>query len=103
MRNVNGHYTLECDHRRHVPAALNERSLLVSGLALPRTKSLVISSAVRSFDAQVDSPPIEMRRADVVYDFLQMPTNANKPSRTFSEEFGGNTPGSCLRDTRFLP
>ena len=84
MRHVNAGCTLGCAHRPQLPAALNERSSLVSGLAFPRTKTtgdvyvddLVVSSVVHFFDVHVDSPPIEVRRADAVYDFLQMPTNA---------------------------
>ena len=97
MRNANAGYTLGCAHRRQLPAALNERSLLVCEVAFPRTKTpgdvfidvLVVSSVVLFLDVHVDSPPIEVRRANAIHDVFQMPTNANKPGRTFSEESRG--------------
>ena len=96
-RDVNAVYMLKCAHRRQLLAAraLNERSLLIRGLPFPRTKTigdlhiddLVILSALQFPDVHVASLPIEVRRADALYDFFQMPTNAGKSGSTLTGEF----------------
>ena len=93
---VNALYTLECAHRRQLLAAraLNERSLPIRGLSVPRTKTigdvyiddLAILSVLQFSDVHVASLPIEVRRADALYDFFQMPTNAGKSGRESSGE-----------------
>ena len=97
MGDVTVVYTLECAHRRHLLAAraLNERSLLIRGLHFPRTKTigdvyiddLVILSVLQFPNVHLDSSPIEVQRADAVYDFFQKPTNAGKSGSTLSREF----------------
>ena len=97
MGNVNAVYTLECAHRRQLLAAraLNERSLLVIGIPFPRTKTirdvyiddLVIVGVLQFADVHVDSTPIQVQRADPLYDFLQMPTNVGKSGSTLTGEF----------------
>ena len=68
MGDVNAAYTLECAHRRHLLAAraLSGRSLPITGLPFPRTKTigdvciddLVILSVLQQFsDVHVDSSP----------------------------------------------
>ena len=94
---VNAVYTLGWCHRRHLLAAraLNERSLLVRGPSFWRTKTIgdvcvddfVILSILQVSDVHVGSSPIEAQRADALYDFFQMPTNASKSGSTFSGEF----------------
>ena len=101
MGDVNGVHTLECARRRQLFAAraLNERSLLIKGLPFPRTKTigdvyiddLVILSVLQSSDVHVASSPIEVQRADALYDFLQMPTNAGKPGSTLAASSGEGT------------
>ena len=96
---VNAVFTLECAHRRQLLAAqtLNERSLLIRGLLFPRTKTigdvfiddLVILSVLQFSDVHVDSSLIEVQRADALYDFLQMATNASKSGSTLAGEFWG--------------
>ena len=96
MGDVNAVCTLECAHRRQVPAvrALNERSLLIRGLPFPRMKTtgdeniddLVILSVLQFSDVHAASLPIEVQRADALYDVLQMPTNAGKSGSTLAGE-----------------
>ena len=67
MGDVNAAYTLECAHRRQVLAAraVHERSLLISGLPFPRTKTigdvffddLVILSVLHFSDVHLASEP----------------------------------------------
>ena len=83
MGDVNAVCILECAHRRQSLAAraLNERSFLIRGLSFPRTKTigdvyidvLVILSILQLSDVHFDASPIEVQRADALYDFLQMP------------------------------
>ena len=96
MGDVNTRYA-ECAYRRHLLAAraLNERSLLIRGRSIPRTETIgevyidnhVILSVLLLSDVHVDSSPIEVQRADAVFDFLQMPTNAGNSSSTLTKEF----------------
>ena len=86
MGDVGAVYTLECALRRQLLAAraLHERSLLIRGLPFPPTKTigdvdiddLVILSVLQFTDVHVASSPIEVQRADALYDFFQMLTNA---------------------------
>ena len=72
MGDVNAVHTLECAHCRQLLAAraLNERSLLLSGLSIPRTRTdvyigdLVILRALQFPEVHVDPSPIEVQRAD---------------------------------------
>ena len=72
MGDVDAIYRLECAHRRQLRAA--------RGLPFPRTKTirdvsiddLIILSVLHFSDVHVDSSPIEVQRADVLYDFLQI-------------------------------
>ena len=90
MEDVNAVYTLECAHRWQLLAApsLTEKSF-------PRTKTigdvyiddLVIHSVLHFSDVHADSSSIEVKRADALYDFLQMPSNAGKSSSTLAAEF----------------
>ena len=99
MGDVNAVHTLDCAHRRQLLAAraLHERSPLIKGFPFPRTKiiwhvsvdDLVILSVVQCSDVQRNSSPIDVQRADVLHDFLQMPTNACKSGSTLSGEFWG--------------
>ena len=100
MRDVNAVYTLECAHRRQLLAAraLHERSLLISGLPFPRTKTIgdvhiddqaCILSVLQFSSVHPVSSPIEVQRADALYDFLQIPTNAGKSGSTHSGELWG--------------
>ena len=99
MEGVNAVTTLERAHREHLlaPRALNERSLLIRGLSFPRTMmigdvhigDLVILGGLQSSDVHADSSPFEVQRADVLYDFLQLPTNAGKSGSTLAGEFWG--------------
>ena len=50
---------------------------------------LVILSVLQFSDVHVASSPIEVQRADALYDFLQMPTNAGKSGSTLAVEFWG--------------
>ena len=50
---------------------------------------LVILSVLQFSDAHVASSPIEVQRADALYDFLQMPTSAGKSGSTLAGEFWG--------------
>ena len=76
--------------------AQNERSLLTGGLPFPRTKTigdvyiddLVILSFLQFPDMHLDSSLTEVQRADALYDFLQMPTKADKFCSGHSGEFG---------------
>ena len=89
MGDVNAIYRLECAHRRQLRAA--------RGLPFPRTKTigdvsiddLVILSVLHFSDVHVDSSPIEVQRADVLYDFLQMPTNILASQAVHSRESFG--------------
>ena len=96
MGDVNAVYTLDCAHRLQLLAAraLNERSPLDSGTPLHGHKddrgmyTLTISSfsAFRNFrNVHVASLPMEVRRADALNDFLQMPTNAGKSGSALTE------------------
>ena len=96
MGDDNAVYTLECVNRRQLlgARALNERSLLIRGLPFLRTKTidiyiddLVILSILHFSDVHVDSSPIEVQRADALYDFLQLPTSASKSGSTLLGEF----------------
>ena len=97
MGDDNAVYTLECVNRRQLlgARAQNERSLLITGLPFLRTKTidiyiddLVILSILHFSDVHVDSSPIEVQRADALYDFLQMPhTRASQAVRS-RESFG---------------
>ena len=97
MGDVNVVYTLECAHRRQLPAAraLHERSLLIRGHPFSRTKTigdvniddLVIISVLQNTNVHLVSPPIEVQRADALHDILQMPTFAGKSGSTLSGEF----------------
>ena len=49
----------------------------------------VILSVLQFSDVHAASLPIEVRRADALYDFLQMPTNAGKSGSTLTEKFWG--------------
>ena len=99
MGDVNAAHTLECAHRRQLLAAraLNERALLIRGLSFPRKKTfgdensddLDILSVLQFFDVHIESSPIEVQRADALYDFLQMPTQARKSGSTLLGEFWG--------------
>ena len=100
MRDVNAVYTLECAHRRQLLAAraLHERSLLISGLPFPRTKTIgdvhindqaCILSVLQFSSVHPVSSLIEVQRADALYDFLQIPTNAGKSGSTHSGELWG--------------
>ena len=103
MGDANAVYTLECARRQLLAAcALNERSSLIRGLLFPRTKTigdvhtddLVILGILQFSDVHVDSSPIEVQGADALYDFLQMPTNADKSGSTPAGEFlGGRLDG----------
>ena len=94
---VNAVHTLECVHCRKLLAAraLNEQSLLIRGLPCSRTRTFgdvciddfVILSVLQFSDVHVDSSPIEVQRADALYDFLQMPTDAGKSGSTLASEF----------------
>ena len=98
MGDVNAVYTLECAHRRQllVARALHERSQLFRGLPFPRTKTmgdvyindLVILSVLQFSNVHLLSSPIEVQRADALYDF-QKPTNAGMSGSTLSGEFWG--------------
>ena len=114
MGDVNAVYTLECAHRRQLLAAraLHERSLMIRGLPFPRTKTignvhiddLVILSVLRFSNVHLVSSPIEVQRADALYDFLQVPTSAGKSGSTLSEnsgEEGGRSPS--LFDEKVSP
>ena len=80
-------------------------------LAFPRTKTtedehiedLVVSSVVRSFDAHVDSPPIEVRRADMSYMISCKCLHMRISQVVRSEKNLGKTTGSRLGDTRIPP
>ena len=48
---------------------------------------LVILGILRFSVVHVNSPAVEVQRADALYDFLQMPTNACTSGSTFSGEF----------------
>ena len=97
MGDVNAVYTLECAHRRHLLAAraLHERSLLIRGLAFPRTKTigdvfmddLVILGVLQISNVHLGSSHIEVQRVDALYGFFQMPTNVGKSGSTLSGEF----------------
>ena len=74
-----------------------ERTLLANPWTLLPAKTtgdvylddFVILSDFQLSDVQVDSSPIKVRRADALYDFLQMPTNAGKSGSTLTGEFWG--------------
>ena len=74
------------DQRTHFPAHNDDRghtSTILSSLA-----SLQLS------DVHLDSSPIEVQRADALYDFLQMRTSAGKSGTTlFGELWGGRLDG----------
>ena len=99
MGDVNAVFTLECARRRRLfdARALNERSLLIRGLPFPSTKTigdvyiddLVILSVLHLLDAHTDSWPIEVQRADGLYDFLQMLQNAGNSGSTLAGVFWG--------------
>ena len=87
---------MQCTHssvliRRQLLAlrALNERFLLIRALPFPCTKTmvnvyiedLIVLSVMLRSDVHVASSSIEVQRADALYDFLQMPTNAAKSVR----------------------
>ena len=98
VRDVPAVDTLDCAHRQLLAArSLNERSPLVTGLPFSRTKTvadvyiddLVILSVLQFSDVHVASLPIEVRRADALYHFLQLSTNAGKSGSTLSGEIWG--------------
>ena len=99
MRDVNTGYTFERAHRRHLLAALNERSSSVRGPTLPRTKTtgnvhtddFVVFSALQLSDVHVDSSPIGMQRTAALYEFFQMRTHAGKSGSTLSGEAWGHS------------
>ena len=67
----------------------------------PRTRTIgdvhiddfVNLSILHFSGVHVDSSPIEVQRADAMYGFLEMPTNAGKPGGTLSGEFSGRLDG----------
>ena len=87
-------FTLESAQRRRPLAALNGRSLSFGRPAFPRTKTtgnayiddLVVLSVKKLSDVHVESSPIDMQRADALYDSLQMPTNLGKSGSALSRE-----------------
>ena len=85
MKDVNAVYTLECAHRRQLLAARAKRTIPVDLGPLSRAqrrlgmKTLTILSFsvfLQFSDVHVTSSPIEVRRVDALYDFLQMHANA---------------------------
>ena len=68
---------------------------MIRGVPFPRTETvgdenvgdLVILSVLQFSDVQVVSSPIEVQRADALYELLQMPANAGKPGSTNAGEF----------------
>ena len=97
MGDVNAVHTLECTHRRQllVARALNELFLLIRRPPFPHINTigdvyiddLVILSVLPFSNVHVASLPIKVRRADALYDFLQMPTNVGKSGSTLTGEF----------------
>ena len=84
-----------CVHRRQLLAAraLNERSKDSPSRAQRPWRrifdDLVILSVLQFSNVHLVSPPIEVQRADALFDFLQMPANAGKSGSTLLGEFWG--------------
>ena len=80
-----------------ISSPLAGRALSARSLLIPRTKTigdayiddLGILIVLQFSDVYVVSSPIEVQRADALYDFFQMPTNGEKSGSTLSGEFRG--------------
>ena len=99
MGDVNAVFTLACVHRRQLArCARTERTLPADQSSLSRARRrletctlmiLLLSVSCNLQTCMSVSSPIEVQRADALYGFFQMPTNAGESGSTLAGEFWG--------------